>query len=207
MRLRQAADRRLMRAPIAILAAAALLAGCSQLSDTDDGANDPAATAAPAVASTPGHAVQTAGTDAGQPTDLAIPTLGVDAPVVDLGTAPDGSQDVPDSLSTVGWWRDGSRPGQSGNAVFVGHTASRTDGVFDDLGALKPGDRILVQADQPVTFTVTRTYEVTNADFADVAPQIYRTVGSPGIVLMTCSTWNGSAYETTTVVHGRLSNS
>lgn len=133
-----------------------------------------------------------------------MPAIGVDAEVEQLGLAEDGSQEVPASLHTVGWWRDGARPGQSGNVVLVGHTARTLEGVFDDLGRLRVGDEILVQADDVVRFHVVSTEEIPVADFHDHVAGIYRRSGYAGMVLMTCSGWDGQQFETTTVVRARM---
>jgi LPXTG-site transpeptidase (sortase) family protein len=138
----------------------------------------------------------------GEPERLAISAIDVDAPVLPVGTTPEGAQEVPSSLAATGWWRDGQKPGQDGNAVIVGHTASKGDGVFDELGELEKGDEITVSAGKrSLTYTVTKEQVVEVADFATVADEIYREDGTSGLVLMTCGDWNGTAFETTVIVH------
>lgn len=105
-------------------------------------------------------------------------------------------------MDRVGWYRDGSLPGQPGNAVITGHTWSKGDGVFDRLPQLKEGALItLTTAKGSITYRVSSVGSVDLADFGTYAPDIYRTTGPSGLVLMTCGDWNGSSYEATTVVY------
>ena len=118
-----------------------------------------------------------------------------------LGTADDGAQEVPKSLDETAWWRHGSKPGEAGNTVIVGHTSSRSHGVFDDLGDLRRGDRIVIRAKTGrAAYTVTETDEVAVEDFDTVADDIYRKTGPSGLVLMTCGDWDGRDYDTTVIV-------
>ena len=137
----------------------------------------------------------------GVPDRLEIQRLEIDAPVEPVGTTPENAQEVPAALDETGWWRDGSVPGEDGNAVIVGHTASSDDGVFDRLVDIESGDEILVTGeDGTAAFTVTETDVVPVPDFATVAPDVYRSDGASGLVLMTCGDWNGEEFETTVIV-------
>lgn len=139
------------------------------------------------------------------PKRLKIRELGVDAEVLALGKAADGSQEVPTSLAATSWWRDGAKPGESGNTVIVGHTASRTKGVFDELGTLRRGDRVTVKAaDGSVDYTVTESSKVKVAKFSTVSDSIYSESGPSGLVLMTCGDWNGRDFDTTVIVRAEL---
>jgi LPXTG-site transpeptidase (sortase) family protein len=139
------------------------------------------------------------------PKRLKIRELGVDAEVLALGKAADGSQEVPTSLGATSWWRDGAKPGEAGNTVIVGHTASRTDGVFDELGTLRRGDRVTVKARHgTLDYTVTETSKVEVAKFPSVSDSIYSETGPSGLVLMTCGDWNGSDFDTTVIVRAEL---
>lgn len=141
----------------------------------------------------------------GTPDRLTIPAIGVKAAVVPVGTTAEGAQEVPPSFDVTGWWKDGRQPGQSGNAVIVGHTASKSAGVFDNLSDLKKGDTIAVSSgSEHLTYTVTGEQEVRNEKFGAVADQIYRRVGPSGVVLLTCGDWNGSRFEATVIVTARV---
>ncbi|WP_159541967.1 class F sortase [Aeromicrobium sp. 9AM] len=138
----------------------------------------------------------------GEPTQLVIRGIGVDAKVLPVGTTAKGAQEVPASLHDTGWWKDGQQPGQPGNAVIVGHTASKADGVFDELSDLGKGDRLTVKGrDGTLTYRITSEKEIKVADFAAESDQIYRETGASGLVLMTCGDWNGSRFETTVIAY------
>lgn len=136
---------------------------------------------------------------------VIIPSLDVDAPMLPVGTTSKGAQEVPTSMEATGWWKDGSKPGQPGNAVIVGHTASKGDGVFDELGNLEKGDKITVSSGKKkLMYTVTKEQVLAVSKFATVADEIYRRTGPSGIVLMTCGDWNGTRFETTVIVTAKL---
>jgi sortase (surface protein transpeptidase) len=78
------------------------------------------------------------------PSTLAIPSIGVRAPIVGVGLQANGAMQTPDP-GQVGWYQPGPKPGDPGPAVLVGHVDSRTGpAVFYRLGQLRPGDEILV---------------------------------------------------------------
>jgi sortase A len=91
------------------------------------------------------------------PTRLIIPAIGVNAAVEHIGLATDGGMDVPKQWADVAWFDEGPAPGQAGNATIDGHLDSTTaPAVFWRLGALKPGDQVLVVLanEQTIAFNV-----------------------------------------------------
>jgi len=125
--------------------------------------------------------------------------------VVPVGTAADNSQEVPSDPTVTGWWRDGSRPGESGNTVIVGHTKSRGAGVFDALGKLREGDSIALDTGGPrLTYAVTETSTIPVDQFGTVADSIYRRSGRSGLVLLTCGDFDGREFDSTVIVHAAL---
>jgi sortase (surface protein transpeptidase) len=79
------------------------------------------------------------------PVRLRIPSIEVETELEQLGRSPDKSIEVPRQPSSAGWWTGGSRPGQVGPAVILGHVDSRTGpAVFYRLRELDAGDEILV---------------------------------------------------------------
>jgi LPXTG-site transpeptidase (sortase) family protein len=185
---------------IAVAIAAALLA---RTSDVPEPKVHPTATRT-APSAWPSTAVALPIRPIGQPTRLLADSIGVDAKVVPVGTTAAGAQEVPGSIDETGWWRDGRQPGQSGNAVIVGHTASRADGVFDNLSKLARGDKITVRGKAgTLTYAVTSESEVRVENFGPESDKIYRKTGRSGLVLMTCGDWNGSRYESTVVVYAK----
>lgn len=120
-----------------------------------------ATTSAPSdrAAATPPANVEAAGHDAvpeGAPVRVVIPAIGVDASLVGVGLADDGSMEVPD-FGIAGWYTEGPRPGHPGPSVVVAHVDSRAGpDVFHRLRELTSGDRIHVVYDggDRVTFLV-----------------------------------------------------
>ena len=87
----------------------------------------------------------TAPTETGQPTSIAIPAIGLQAPLVVLGLTPAGTLDVPARFDVAGWYGGGPQPGQPGPALIAGHVDSYTGpAVFWHLKDLSPGDDIVV---------------------------------------------------------------
>jgi hypothetical protein len=107
---------------------------------------------------------------ASRPVALAIPSLGVDTSVGELGLQADGQVQVPTTTRVVGWFRYGVTPGQIGSAVILGHVDSYLGpGVFFELKTLKAGDSLdLTLADGARTrFVVTEVVQYLKTAFPD----------------------------------------
>jgi sortase (surface protein transpeptidase) len=79
------------------------------------------------------------------PARLTVPALGLDEELIDLGIGTDGTMEVPQDFSRVGWFTGGGRPGGIGPTVLAGHVDSAVGpAVFFDLGLLQAGDRFSV---------------------------------------------------------------
>lgn len=92
------------------------------------------------------------------PTRVRIPSIGVDAPCVELQLKAD-EVEVPEDFDDTGWWVQTRRPGEIGPAVIGGHVDSRSGpAVFYRIGELRPGDEIVVEdeAGETRTFAVDR---------------------------------------------------
>ncbi|MET7376955.1 class F sortase [Micromonospora arida] len=132
----------------------------------------------------------TAGLARSAPTSIEIPRIGVDATIMSLGTNPDGTVQVPplDKADQAGWYEPGASPGETGNAVIVGHVDSAVLGpaVFFDLGALTPGDTVTVRrADGvPATFTVDSVKSYPKTAFP--TELVYGPSDRPGLRVVTC---------------------
>ncbi|MBQ0901840.1 class F sortase [Micromonospora sp. U21] len=124
------------------------------------------------------------------PTGIEIPKIGVNATIMSLGTNPDGTVQVPplEQADQAGWYEPGASPGETGNAVIVGHVDSAKLGpaVFFDLGSLVPGDTITVRrADgQPVAFRVDSVKSYPKASFP--TELVYGPNDRPGLRVVTC---------------------
>ncbi|MBB5115896.1 class F sortase [Micromonospora echinospora] len=124
------------------------------------------------------------------PTTISIPRIAVRAEIMSLGTNPDGTVQVPplDQAMKAGWYSPGASPGEAGNAVIVGHVDSAQLGpaVFFNLGALVPGDTIVVtrQDGRAATFTVREVGSYPKTAFP--AAQVYGPSAVPALRVVTC---------------------
>ncbi|MGX1882700.1 class F sortase [Streptomyces sp. NPDC055287] len=85
--------------------------------------------------------------DGAAPQHVTVPSLGITAPVVPRGLDNSGAVDPPPyhQSSKVAWYGGGTRPGDAGVALLVGHvdTESRP-AVFYSLSAARPGEKVRV---------------------------------------------------------------
>lgn len=125
--------------------------------------------------------------DAPAPRRIVIPAIAVDAPVVPLGVAADGTVQVPTRWGDVGWYDGGPRPGQPGPAVLLGHIDSKSGpAVFYKLRSLRAGDEVQVlRTDGSVVrFAVTRVARYPKARFPTA--DVYLPTLHPELRLVTC---------------------
>ncbi|MFI6048806.1 class F sortase [Streptomyces violascens] len=120
---------------------------------------------------------------------LAVPYLGVEAPVVALGLDAHRHLSTPpvDNPKVVGWYQGGPSPGESGTAVAVGHLDTRTGAaVFAGLKLLRPGRLVEARrADGKIAvYTVDRIKTYAKAHFPD--KEVYGPTGRPELRLITC---------------------
>ncbi|MEU5436265.1 class F sortase [Streptomyces sp. NPDC020719] len=124
-----------------------------------------------------------------EPVRIRIPAIRVDAPVLPLGLAPDGSLEVPPPgrSGTAGWYKDGPAPGSPGTAVMAGHVDdAHGPAVFYALGVLKKGSRVEVARKDRRTavFTVDAVEVYANDAFPD--RRVYGPAGRPELRVITC---------------------
>lgn len=130
---------------------------------------------------------------AGIPERLIIPKIGVDAAIEQVGLDPQRRMDIPKNVYNVGWYRHGTRPGETGNAVMDGHvdTPNGTPSVFADLQSLTSGDKISVidKRGKEYKYQVT---SVARYKLEDVPlKQIFDKTKGKNLVLITCAgEWN-----------------
>lgn len=122
------------------------------------------------------------------PTRVRIPSIGVDATIIDLGLNPDRTLEVPKDFDDTGWYTGRSVPGEIGPGVVVGHVDSAAYGpaVFYRLRELVPGD--LVEIDRSdgsvAVFRVTDMVLVHKDDFP--TQDVYGLTDQPTLRLITC---------------------
>ena len=98
----------------------------------------------------------------------------------------------PHQWDTAGWYAAGTRPGDPGSAVILGHVDSRSGpAVFYRLRELRRGDLVeVVRADgSRVRFTVQRVQEYPKARFPTA--DVYYPTLTPMLRLVTC----GGAFD------------
>ena len=179
---------------VILTVALALLGGCAQAEANRD---DPPPAAA-ATTRAPGPAA--GGVDAARdfrstrgyeatpvPVRIDIPRIGVTSSLDRLGRAPDKTVEVPTRWEVAGWYAAGTRPGDPGSAVILGHVDSkRGPAVFFRLRELRRGDEIEVgRADgSTIRFTVERVAQYDKRRFP--TDEVYYPTLTPALRLVTC---------------------
>jgi hypothetical protein len=167
----------------AALAVAVLLAGCDR---PPAGQERPAE----AVAAVRGFQSVRGYKATPVPVRLEIARIGVSTGLQRLGRAADGTVEVPDGphkWDTAGWYAGGTRPGDPGSAVILGHVDSTSGpAVFSRLRQLRRGDKVeVVRADgSRVRFAVERVAQYDKARFP--TDDVYYPTLRPQLRLVTC---------------------
>ncbi|MDN5790253.1 MAG: sortase [Micrococcales bacterium] len=179
---------------------------------------EPIPSPAPNAAPSPTRSAQAAPTsaalgdflDASRPTRLEIPAIGLaSSDFVSLRVQADGVITVPGAADEVGLYDGGPTPGQLGPSVLAAHvdTPSGRKGIFWDLGAVKPGQQVIVsRADgRRVRFAVDRVQAFKKSEFP--TDLVYHgDFARAEIRLVTCGgpTDNRNEYRDNVVVFGHL---
>ncbi|MEU5717019.1 class F sortase [Streptomyces sp. NPDC020403] len=182
--------------------------------DTSAGPPQPAAAASVAGPQDPATAAPAAG-DPVQPLPYApasrvqIPSIQVDAPVVDVNLDPAGWIEAPPAQdpNLVGWYQNGIAPGQRGTAVVVGHVDNLAGpAVFYGLGSLSKGRQVEVERyDGRVAVFEIYGVEVFHKDDFPGA-RVYGDTGYAELRVITCGGGYTKAggYDGNVVVFARL---
>ena len=123
------------------------------------------------------------------PTRLVIPALGVNAPIQPVGTDPaSGEMQLPPNVSTVAWWSYGARPGdRNGVTVLAAHVDyNGRYGLFFHLAELAKGATatVITANGSSYSFRVVSSRRVPKPALSGQG--IFRTTGTPRLVLVTC---------------------
>ncbi len=119
---------------------------------------------------------------------IQIPSIGVDAGVVDLALNRDKTLQVPARASQVGLWKGGAAPGSRGPAIMVGHVDSRSGpAVFFGLRRLREGDRVIVRVPgrPSARYVVQGSEQVSKNRFP--TRRVYSPTRGATLRLITCS--------------------
>jgi sortase (surface protein transpeptidase) len=121
------------------------------------------------------------------PVRVEIPRIAVASTLDRLGRARDRTVEVPSRWEVAGWYAPGTRPGDPGSAVILGHVDSkRGPAVFFRLRELRRGDVIAItRADgSSLRFAVDRTEQYDKRRFPTDA--VYYPTLTPELRLVTC---------------------
>lgn len=169
---------------------------------TVDGDGGTAATAPPATGTTAKPVLTPS--RPGAPVRVRIPALGVDAPVIAVGTR-DDTLVPPSDPTRLGWWSAGAEPGaERGSALVTGHTVHTGGGALDDLETVRRGDPVVVRTTEgTVRYAVARVEVFSKGAVADHAERLFSQEVPGRLVLVTCEDWDGSRYLSNVVVVAR----
>jgi len=123
-----------------------------------------------------------------KPIKLEVPSIGIDAQVVELGLNPDMTVEIPKRGEEVGWYKHSQTPGEIGPSVLIGHLDwNGGKGVFYDLNKLETGNtfRVTREDGSVAVFVVEDKEEYSQFDFP--TDKVYGKLAKPGIRLVTCS--------------------
>ncbi|MER7957009.1 class F sortase [Streptomyces sp. NPDC096030] len=144
-------------------------------------------------------------------TSIAVPSITIEAPVIDLGLDRSGKLTTPpiENPRIVGWYAGGPAPGERGTAIVVGHRDTRTGpAIFLNLDSLDRGNTVrIARADGKVAvFTVDKVRTYTKKEFPD--REVYASTDRAELRLLTCG---GSfdpkkGYESNVVVYAHLTD-
>lgn len=142
------------------------------------------------------------------PTRVLIPSIEVDAGVIDLGLNPDRTLEVPEDIGVTGWYTGRSVPGEVGPSVVVGHVDSAVAGagVFFNLRDVESGDPIEIhRSDGSVAqFEVSGVILVDKDQFP--TETVYGSTEEPTLRLITCGgsfDRGAGSYEGNVIVFAR----
>jgi LPXTG-site transpeptidase (sortase) family protein len=147
------------------------------------------------------------------PLRLVVESIGVDAPIVEMGMDGNGIPHVPRNGQDVAWYDFSSPPGAGSNAVLAGHINwERVPGVFARLDDAQPGDtiRLISEDGREYTYEVTENFYVDPED--PDALEVMAPTSADTVTLITCGgTWLpnpseqfGGSYTNRTIVQGKL---
>ena len=139
---------------------------------------------------------------------LVIPKLFINAPIEPVGVTASGEMATSQSLQRVAWWKDGTKPGDAGSAVFAGHYGGPAEtGIFRTADKLKAGDVIEVRSKSGQTLTY-KVYNSARYKLADVPLQdLFNKKDGKYLNLVTCvGQWDAasSSYSDRLIVYAKL---
>jgi hypothetical protein len=119
---------------------------------------------------------------------MAMPSAGLDTPVLPVGVAADGQMQLPPDPQVLGWYRFGPAPGSGvGSAVLAGHLDSRRFGLgpLVRLRQVTVGDRVRVfgARSAAATYRVIRIERFSRTALPD---KLFARTGPERLRIITC---------------------
>ncbi|MGY1501273.1 class F sortase [Streptomyces sp. QTS52] len=176
-------------ATLTLLTLVTLLTGCSSSPDPTVRVVPTASAAAPGAPKSEQPAAPDAPAAPAAPAEVAVPSVGITSPLMELGLDTDGTVEVPPAEKgmTAGWYTGGAVPGAVGAAVIIGHNDTRFGkAVFHDLRKIEVGADITVTdaTGKARHFTVTATESVSKTAFP--TEKVYGPTKERALRLITC---------------------
>lgn len=134
---------------------------------------------------------------------LIVPTIGLNAALIDIAIDPDGVLTPPEDYTEVGYWDASATPGAgSGQTVVTGHTVHTGGGVMNRLADVVDGDPLQIRFDGDlVDYRVRRVITLTKEQVAEKAQALFGQDRRKGrLVLVTCTDWDGADYQSNVIV-------
>ena len=138
---------------------------------------------------------------------LVIPKLYINAPIDPVGVTNNGEMATSPSLQRIAWYKDGTKPGQSGSAVFAGHYGGPQEiGIFRSMDKLEIGDAIDVRTKDGSSIKY-KVYKKAVYNVSDVPLQeLFNKDDGKYLNLITCvGTWNtaNNSYDKRLIVFAK----
>jgi sortase (surface protein transpeptidase) len=197
----------LVSIPVVALASRTFAQGDSQIIEPMDGTPEgtPASLCLPA---TPGVEAADGCQRGAVPATIRIEAIGVDNPIEILETI-GGVMQQPSDESHVAWYKESARLGETGNIHLAGHVNwwGVPEAVFFNLGTLREGDRIELQAeDDETVYAYAVEWVRQESNLEPPRDEVLGMTNYEAITLMTCGgQWNSeiSEYDERTVARAR----
>lgn len=134
---------------------------------------------------------------------LIVPTIGLNAAMIDIDLDPGGVLTPPGDYTEVGYWDGSAAPGAgSGQTVVTGHTVHTGGGVMNRLADVADGDPVQIRFDgELVDYRVRKVITLSKAQVAEKAVALFGQDRRSGrLVLVTCTDWDGAEYQSNVIV-------
>ena len=134
---------------------------------------------------------------------LIVPTIGLNASMIDIDLDPGGVLTPPADYTEVGYWDGSAAPGSgTGQTVVTGHTVHTGGGVMNRLADVADGDPLQIRFDgELVDYRIRKVITLSKAQVAEQAVSLFGQDRKSGrLVLVTCTDWDGAAYQSNVIV-------